>query len=258
MNDFPEAGPPANNPPDAEIMNDLPLPYIELDAHGIVTRANRATLALHPPDRGELIGRMAWDLMAADEKDPSCAAYFSTIESGENPPVVRRSLFDRSGQFRTYEMHRSLIRDAQGNPTGMRMICVDVTEAKQALEDTSLNRFWLESIVDSMPEAVIVTDAVGFIRLVNPAAAALLGRKAAELTGMLIEQGVPILSSGPGSDSALNFNRSLEEPAKGVATVLDYERRELCVEFRTAPIFNKENGSTTGVVAVLRRLEPCG
>ena len=84
----------ANDP-----IDELPLPCIEMDAFGVVTRANRATMALHPPERGELVGKMVWDFMAADEKDPSFAAYCSTMEAGAEPEVVRRSLYDRSGHF---------------------------------------------------------------------------------------------------------------------------------------------------------------
>lgn len=172
---------PAVEPATPDIIDELPLPYLELDASGVITRANRAALALHPIDRGELVGKSAWDFMAADEKDPSFAAYCSTLHTEEKPGAVHRSLYDRSGEFRTYEMHRSLMRDAEGKPVGMRMLCVDVTEAKKTLEEAHRSRLQLQSVMESIGEAVIVTDAVGFIRSVNPAAEALLGWKAAEL-----------------------------------------------------------------------------
>ena len=70
--------------------------------------------------------------MAVDEQDRSSAAFLSLMESGEDPPVMTHSIFDRSGSFRTYEFHRSLIRDVVGKPVGMRMICVDVTETARA------------------------------------------------------------------------------------------------------------------------------
>jgi PAS domain S-box-containing protein len=246
--------PPAMGPAVMDLFDELPLPYIEMDAHGTITRANRATLALHPVERGELVGKMAWDFMAADEKDPSFAAYCSILETGEEPAVVRRSLYDRSGKFRTYEMHRSLVRDREGNPAGMRMLCVDVTEAKRALEEARRTSLWLESVMKSFYEAVIVTDSVGFIRLVNPAAEALLGCNAAELTGMMIEEGVPMPANPRGDRSAPAFTMWLECPSKGLTTVLDRKRRELQVELGTSPIFDQENGSTTGVVLILRRL----
>ena len=103
----------------SDAIDELPLPYIELDAHGVITRANRATLALHPLDRGELIGQIAWDLMAADEKEPELRCLLlERWRQARQPAVVRRSLYDRSGQFRTYEMHRSLVRDDEESRPG--------------------------------------------------------------------------------------------------------------------------------------------
>ncbi len=46
----------------------------------------------------------------------------------------------------------------------MRVIFVDVTEKVKALDEAHRTRLWLESIMESVCEAVIVTDSVGFIR----------------------------------------------------------------------------------------------
>jgi PAS domain S-box-containing protein len=237
--------------PDA--IDELPLPYIEMDGNGFVTRANRAALALYPAGHGEPIGKMAWDLMPTDEKEPSCAEYISLMESGEEPPIVHRTLYSRLGQFRTYELHRRLIRDGAGRPAGMRILFVDVTESEKALEDARWTRLWLESVIEAIGDAVIVTDAMGIIRYANPAAEALLGWKASELEGMVIEQGLPILAYVSGFRLELTFTMSLDGPSKGVATVLDRERRELQIELGTSPIFDKESGATTGVVLILHQ-----
>jgi hypothetical protein len=37
--------------------------------------------------------------MAVDEKDRSSAAFLSHMESVEDPPVITRSIFDRSGSI---------------------------------------------------------------------------------------------------------------------------------------------------------------
>lgn len=239
-------------------LDDLPLPYIEIDRHGVITRANRATLALHPLDRGELIGQTAWDLMAADEKDLSFAAYCSALESEEEPGAVRRSLCDRSGQFRTYELHRSLARDGKGKARGMRLLAVDVTEAKKDMEEARAVSQRLECVLHSICEAVIVTDSVGFIRSVNPAAEALLGWEGKELTGMSIEEGLPIVAYLPGGSPECKFTRWLEGPVKGIATILDRERREIHVYIGVSPVLDSENGTALGAVLLLRKAEISG
>lgn len=233
----------------------LPLPYIEMDAQGVITRANRATRELHPHELGALIGRIAWELMATDEKDPSFAAFCSTLESGKEPEAVCHALFDRSGYFRSYEMHRNLIRDAEGRPCGMRMLCVNVTAARKELENAQRKSARLESVIDSMREGVIVTDAVGFIRSANPAAEELLGWQTQELRGVSIEDGMPVLAYLGDDRTELTFTMALEGPSKGIATTLDRERREVHVGLGTSPILDKETGTTIGVVFELHKLE---
>ena len=242
--------------PDVEAIDGLPLPYVEMDASGTITRANRATLALHPPEYGDLVGKMAWDLMATDEKEQSCASYFSFMESGEEPPPVLRSLYTRSGQFRTFEMHRSLIRNSDGQPVGMRMVCVDVTQARRDLDEERQARKRIESVMNSVAHGVIVTDALGFIRAVNPAAEMLLGWKARELIGKVIEKALPLLRYASEDSALLSFTMALEGHSKGLATVLDREHRELQLEIATSPIVDKETGFTTGVVTGLRKVKP--
>ena len=233
----------------------LPLPYVEMDAHGIITRANRATLALHHPEQGELIGKSGWDLLAIDEKSRITAAFLSLMTTGEEPPAICRSIFDRSGKFRTYEIHRSIIRTTGGKPAGVRMIFMDVTECKNALEEAQRTCQWLESAMHSAADAVILTDALGMIRSANPAAERLSGWSTNELTGMAIDELMPIQARPSGDRSALDLQAMLQLPCNGMATVRTRERQQIEVEISTSPILDKNNGSVSGVAAILRRVE---
>jgi PAS domain S-box-containing protein len=233
----------------------LPLPYVEMDAHGIITRANRATLALHHPEQGELIGKSGWDLLAIDEKNRSTAAFLSLMTTGEEPPAICRSIFDRSGKFRTYEIHRSIIRTTGGKPAGVRMIFMDVTECKNALEEAQRTCQWLESAMHSAADAVILTDALGMIRSANPAAERLSGWSTNELTGMAIDELMPIQARPSGDRAALDLQAMLQLPCNGMATVRTRERQQIEVEISTSPILDKNNGSVSGVAAILRRVE---
>jgi PAS domain S-box-containing protein len=105
---------------------------------------------------------------------------------------------------------------------------------------------------------VIVTDALGFVRNLNPAAEELLGWQAEELIGTMIDEALPVLAYRCGQRTEFNFTNALEGHCRGVATLLDRENRELCVELGASPIVNKETGFTEGVVTVLRKLEGVG
>lgn len=241
-----------------EVIEDLPVAYVEVNAAGVVVRANRAARGLYPEEHGEFAGKVLWEIVAIDEKEKSRAAFFEIMELGVNPPPVRRSMYTSAGEFRTFELHRSLMRDAGGHPAGIRMVSFDVTEAQIAHEETHHARQWLESVLGSIAEAVIVADGLGFVRTFNAAAEELLGWKAEEMTGKVIEKGMPVLAYASADQKSLTHRIALEKRTKGVATVLDRHRRQLRVEISTSPIVDKANGYTTGVVILLRELKEAG
>jgi PAS domain S-box-containing protein len=106
----------------------------------------------------------------------------------------------------------------------------------------------------SLSAAVIVTDALGFIRTLNPAAEKLLGWKAEELIGKVVERALPVLSYVFDGKKQPEFTMALNEGSRGIATMLDRESRELLVEIGSSPIVNRVSGNTEGVVSVLRRV----
>ena len=238
-----------------DILEELPVAYIELNAQGSVKRANRAARALYPHENEEIAGKLLWNLMPAAEKEISRAAFFKMMESGNSPPPIRRTIYTSAAEFRTFELHRSLMRDAAGKPAGVRWVSFDVTESQLAQQEALQARLWLESVLESIAEAVIATDALGFLRTVNPAAEELLGWKAGDLIGKMVEEGLPLLSYASADQRPLNHRLALEERTRGIATLLNRARRELRVEISTSPIVDKANGITTGVVSVLRRVE---
>lgn len=253
----PPARRPMLNPARRAMLNidQLPLPYVEMNADGVITRANRAALALQHPEQGNLIGSSAWNTMAIDEKDHSAAAFLSLMVTGEQPPVISRSLFDRSGKFRTYEIHRSMMRTPQGKPAGVRMIFMDVTERKNALDEARRSSQWFESAIGSVADAVVLTDILGLVLSANPAAEALLGLDVHELEGKVIEETVPILEYRPLAGPVLDRRAAIETCCKGIATLLLRNGSKLNVEISTSPILNKNSGSVSGVAAILRRIE---
>lgn len=239
-----------------EIIDSLPVAYVEVNAEGIVVRANRAGRAMHAPETGETIGRHIWDLLPEDQREMSRRSFFTAMDSGDDPPLIRRSILNRDRAFHTHEMYRTIIRDPQWHPIGMRYVALDVTETEAAQKEEQNSRLWLESVVNSVVEAVLVTDSLGFIRNVNPAAEMLFGWSASELTGQQLEKRIPTLSLTAKDGKPLSFYMALDGPFKGAASVLDRSRTPLAVEITASPIVDKENGSTRGVVSIWRRLEP--
>jgi PAS domain S-box-containing protein len=237
----------------ADPIDELPIAYVEVDDQGVITRSNRTARALHSNSDEEIAGRTVWEFAPEGQADADRAAFFATMKSGVEPPVIRRSLYS-NGEFRTYELHRTLIRDAEGRPKGVRAVTFDVTEAQLAHEEAHRAHMWLESVVNSMSEAIVITDALGFIRTVNPATEALFGWSARELQGNVVEKAFPLLEYSSESQSTLTFNMALGTQSRGIATFIDRERREMQVEISTSPVIDKETGFTIGVVSVMRKV----
>lgn len=238
-------------------IEDLPVAYMELDAEGVVIYANPAAQRMHDPALGELIGQKVWNLLPEAERESSRLAFEALMRLGGEPPVIRRSVYTTVGEYRTYEVHRNLMRDSEGKPSGVRTVSFDVTEAAWANEEAHQARLWLESVLESVSDAVIVMDALGFVRYLNPAAEALSGWTFAELKGMVIEKGLPLLSYYSADSSELSFRIAIDRPSNGVAVLLDRNRNELKAEISTSPIVDKEKGYTIGVVSVLRPAKDC-
>lgn len=237
-----------------EFIDDLPLPYLEIDRNGFITRANRATRALHPADHGDLIGHLAWEAIASDEMASSFAAFCALLESGEAPAVVRRNIFVATGQFRTFELYRALILDENGKPQGMRIVGVDVTESIKALEAARTAALWLHSVVASMPEPVLVADAMGMLRSVNPAAEAFFGWLPNAVYGKLVEQALPLALHAPPPDPPIDFNRALEAPLRTRLTLHDGQSNPVLMELVSSPVADTQTGHLAGVVYLLHRI----
>lgn len=245
----------AVDPEIEQLLDEMPLAYVEADKNGVITCANRIALEMHSEFADKLVGMIAWELTPVKYQEASRAAYLSFMQSGDEPPVVRRSIFTNTGEFRNYDIYRSLIRDAHGQPAGMRMVGVEVTEMKNKLDEAQERSLWLRKVMDSLVEAVLVTDALGFIRNVNPAAEALFGWKTAELSGQLIEKRLPLLAFHSADGKPLSFQMALDSICIGNAMVLDCNRNSLSVEIIASPIIDKQTGYTEGVVSLWRRIE---
>jgi PAS domain S-box-containing protein len=235
-------------------IDELPLPYLEIDVHGIITRVNRAALALHPPEQGELVGQLAFALLAGGDREPTAHEFAAMMASHDDDldPVVRY-LYDRSGKYSAYQLFRRVMRDAAGKPTGMRIVGINISEMTQALEETRRRSQWLESIVDSMQEAIIATDVTGVIMGVNSAAEELLGWKSAELVGKILEEAIRWRSIEASDKSPIDFAMALTGRRNGLSRLADRHGREIVVRVWISPVLDKKTSSVAGIVLMMYR-----
>jgi PAS domain S-box-containing protein len=237
--------------PVSSVLQDLPAPYTEVDAQGILRVVNEAACLLHDMTAEEMIGHSVWEFVPRDEAARDRAEFMHVIETGDDPPVIRRSLYTSRGEYRVHEIHRRMMRDSDGTPLGLCCVFFDVTEMDAALGEAKQARMWVESALAAIPQAVIVTDALGFVRSINRAAERLTGWSSRELLGLQIEKGMPILRATSKSQKPLSFRMTLDEPWNGDVEILNRERQTVAVWLSASPIADMESGYTNGVVIVL-------
>ena len=234
-----------------KLLDELPVPYLEVDRNGVITRANHAAQQLAPSGATSLVGRLAWEGIAADEMAASFASFCSLLESGEAPAVVRRSIYVAAGEFRVFELHRALIHDRSGSPIGMRILGMDVTGTVKLLEESRSAALWLHSVVAALPDPVLIADAMGVVRSVNPAAEALFGWLPNAFAGKLLETILPMARVASQPELRLNFDHMLAAPHREPVLVIDSRGVPVAMDLASSPIFDVQSGNLTGLICTL-------
>jgi len=234
------------------ILQELPVAYVEVDLTGTVRAVNRAACKMHHLAAEDLIGHSIWEFVPADEVEADRAEFQRTMQTGADLPIVRRSLFAIGHGYRTHELHRRILRSPDNKPHGLAAITFDVSELEAAHREADRAKRWMQSAIQAIPQAVIMTDAMGFVRFINPSAQRLTGWTAQELVGQQIEKGMPILRAvSRGTHQPLSFRITLHEPWNGDVELLTRDRQSVSVWLSASPIIDPEEGHTTGVVIVL-------
>lgn len=230
----------------------FPIPYGEISADGTVLCVNTTACQVMQRSCASVAGHKIWEFEAPDQMRQSEKEFFAWMSLDEEMSAIRRSFCSESGQIRTFEVYRRKVRDMEGTPIGVRFAMIDITEGIVAHAEAHQSRVWLENVLASVAEAVVVTDALGFIRYLNPAAEQLTGWTALELSGRVIEKAFPLLSYEPIEGGPISHRAALESRCRGRARVLHRGSEPRLVEISTAPVVDKENGWTVGVVTVVR------
>ncbi|MBZ5592796.1 MAG: response regulator [Acidobacteriia bacterium] len=124
------------------LFDEAPVAYHEIDAEGIVRRVNRAECLMLGTKPEQMIGRHIWEFVSPEQRDASREAVRRKLAGGMAIAPFEREYVRADGRQRIQEIHESLIRDDQGNVTGIRSAMLDITDRKQAEEQ--LKRYTAE------------------------------------------------------------------------------------------------------------------
>ena len=108
--------------------------------------------------------------------------------TGQLVPDYEFELVFNNGTSRCWLGNAVPILDETGKPSGSVGAFIDITERKQAEEQTRESRDWLETTLRSIGDGVIATDTDGKVTFLNAVAQSLTGFTQQEATGAAIDQ----------------------------------------------------------------------
>ena len=151
------------------------------DMEGRLTSINEAGARFFGRPVADLIGAPLSDLLGAE---PAASDIAQTKEAASDEPLRSvHYLKDARGVPHYLEGIITVVRDAQGHPTGVRGVVRDITERKRAEEALKESEEKFRSIVETTNEWIWSIDLEGLHTYSNPAVEAILGYRPEELVG---------------------------------------------------------------------------
>jgi diguanylate cyclase (GGDEF)-like protein/PAS domain S-box-containing protein len=162
----------------AEILDHINESVIVMDLAGYIIHWNKGAERMFGYSAAEAIGRNILFLYAdEDAADEDSSFHDVFLESGGREMEVRRR--KKSGELFWASLQLSLLRDAEGQPSGLIGYLSDITERVKAEETLRLHA----RIFENSEEGIVITDAQQRIVSVNSAFCDILGYQAEEVIG---------------------------------------------------------------------------
>ncbi|MCC7564847.1 MAG: PAS domain S-box protein [Methanomicrobiaceae archaeon] len=191
----------------------------------------REVLGYAPDD---MIGRSPRDFMAADEAE-RVREHLAPQRSGYAPfALVEFVMLHRDGHPVTLEASGTPTVDPSGTCTGYRVICRDITDRKQASKRIEQWKLFLHSIVDNIPDMVVVKKLNDhrFI-FFNRMAEDLLGSPGEDLYGRRAQDIFP-------DEMAAFFDAGGDRPERGETVVRTGDGAGRVLYVKRIPIVNQK------------------
>ena len=146
-----------------------------LDVRGYITFASRRLLELFGNERVEdFLGTSPLESIIQEDQQKFHTHFARTLQQG----VVRNvefTLFRRDGTRFPGEASAALVRDTSGKPTAIIVVLRDITEPKRAEGALRESEEKYKTLVETSPDAVVMSDLTGHITFASRRAAEMYG-----------------------------------------------------------------------------------
>ena len=176
----------------AAIVASADIGIVGLSLAGIVTDWSRGAEEIYGYGTDEVAGRSIAMLMPPERRDEA-EGLLERIGRGERVEHHETRRRRKDGTIIDVSLTLAPIRDETGRLVGASKIVRDVTQAKRALAELAEREARLQSVLDTVPDAMVVIDPEGVIQSFSATAERLFGYRAQEAIG----QNVSLLMPSP-------------------------------------------------------------
>ncbi len=179
---------------------------VVLDANGAVQVFNEAAERITGYSLEELKGRSWFETLCPEDRYPDVWKIFSCLPAGSLPKNAENPILTKSGEERYVVWQNNEIRE-QGRIAGTISFGIDITERKRAEEAERRDKAFLDQLIETAREGIVVCDNDGHVLRINDEFQRLFGYSRNEALGKLIDDLVAPdelhdLASGVTSDVA--------------------------------------------------------
>ncbi|MBZ0297986.1 MAG: PAS domain S-box protein, partial [Anaerolineae bacterium] len=172
----------------------------------------------------------AWWLETGKPVEPEEWAVARAITKGETSLNEELEIECFDGTRKIITNSAVPLRDSEQNIIGAIIVNQDITERKQAAETLRGQRDFLQLVIDTVPDIIVVKDQHGRFQLVNKAAAKIYGSTTAELVGKTDTD------FNPHSDETRNFAQADQKALAQGQPLFIPEERVMGRHYRTNKI----------------------
>ncbi len=229
-----------------------PLGYVTLDEDGYVQEINLAGAQLLSADRDALTG-YPFSEHVAQEDMPVFVDHLRKCVEGHCEMTSEVRLAAKDGRLISVQLHSIPIKGSQEDVTLCKTAITDITRRKEMEETIQRSRAFLQTVIDAIPDTMLVIGRDYRIILANRAARELAGGidPTTCLTCHQLSHHRDLPCVGKDEPCPLRQVIANKAPMAVTHTHYDAEGKESFVEVTAAPVFN-ETGEVSYVIEACR------
>jgi PAS domain S-box-containing protein len=146
---------------DANLFDESPVGYLDIDTDGIVRRVNPKECEVRALSAQAMLGKHLADLNPANPQEQSREQIVRKLTQEISVESSQRKLQRPDGTVVVIEVTETLLRGPRGEVAGMRTVTTDVTDRHKSQEDAAKIASELKAFFKAFPDLFLGLDAEG-------------------------------------------------------------------------------------------------